>query len=280
MDTRFQLPTTIQTNAKPVAKSRQLVLAVDRFHGLVGRIIMDLVRFITEPRPCSYLDNETAQLEYRVPMLLDESKFSELLRRGWRRFGRYVFRPQCPACSKCRGIRIPLNSFRSTKSQRKALKRNQHIEVTVGPPSVSDDHIDLYNAYHDDMTARRGWPRNRTSPSDYYESFIGGDFDFAREFQYREDGRLVGVSLVDVTDCGTSSVYFYHEPEWRNLNPGTYSILKEIEYSQSLGLEHLYLGYWIGQNVSMDYKARFGPHELLEAYIEEDVEPVWKIETS
>lgn len=237
---------------------------------------MDLVRFTTEPRPCSYLDNETAQLEYRVPMLLDEAKFSELLRRGWRRFGQYVFRPQCPACSKCRSIRIPTETFQTTKSQRKALKRNQHVEFNIGPPTVTDEHVELYNDYHEDMTLRRGWPKNRTSTGDYYQSFIGGDFEFAREIQYRSAGRLIGVSLFDVTDCGSSSVYFFHDPEWRHLSPGTFSILREIEYTHGLGLPHLYLGYWIGENVSMDYKAKFNPHELLDEYIEEDAEPVWR----
>ena len=239
---------------------------------------MDLVRFTTPPRPCSYLDYETAALEYRVPMLLDESNFSELLRRGWRRFGQYVFRPQCPACSKCRSIRVPLATFRPTKSQRKALARNEHVEVFVGPPNVTDEHIELYNAYHEDMTSRRGWPRNRTSEGDYYQSYIGGHFDFACEFQYRSEGRLIGVSLVDVVACGTSSVYFYHAPEWRSLSPGTFSILQEIEYARSLNLPHLYLGYWIQENVSMDYKANFRPHELLDEYVEEEAEPVWRIQ--
>jgi arginine-tRNA-protein transferase len=239
---------------------------------------MDLIRFTTEPRPCSYLADESAQLEYRIPMMLDVSKYSELLRRGWRRFGQYVFRPQCPACSKCRGIRILVDTFRPSKSQRKAIKRNQHVEISVGPPTVSDEHVDLFNAYHEDMAIRRGWDRNRTSIQDYYQSFIGDDFNFAREFQYRSNGELIGVSLVDVTECGTSSAYFYHAPEWRSLSPGTFSILHEIEYTRSQGLPHFYLGYWISQNISMDYKSRFRPHEILEDFVEEDTEPVWRIE--
>jgi leucyl-tRNA---protein transferase len=263
-------------NADLIATSLERDLnSVNRHVRFSTTEIMDLVRFTTDPRPCSYIASESAQLEYRVPMLLDTSNFSELLRRGWRRFAQYVFRPQCAACNQCRPIRVPIESFQSTKSQRKALKRNQHIEVSVGPPTVSEEHVKLFNDYHDDMAVKRSWPRDQTSQEDYYTRFIGGDFEFAREFQYRQDGNLIGVGLVDATDCGASSVYFFHSPAWRSSSPGTFSILQEIEYARSQGLSHLYLGYWISQNISMDYKAKFGPHELLDEFVEEDREPVW-----
>lgn len=233
------------------------------------------MRFLTQPSTCSYLADETACLEYRVPWDLNSSSYAELLRRGWRRFGNYVFRPQCPACTKCRPLRVDVNQFRPSKSQRRTLKRNAHVAVSIGAADVSEERIELFNAYHADMTNRRGWNEHQTSTPEYAEGFLGSNFDFACEFQYRDAGRLVGVSLVDVTDHGLSSMYFYHDPEWRSLGPGTFSILTEIETAQRMRVPHLYLGYWIQENQSMEYKARFQPHELMQSWTDDDREPVW-----
>ncbi len=242
-------------------------------HGLP---FTDLIRFTAEPSACSYLNDETAQLEYRVPMNLDSATFQTLVERGWRRFGNYVFRPQCPVCRSCRSIRLRVRDFSLSKSQRRSQRRNSHIEVEVARPDVTDGHVDLFNAYHRDMSRRRGWPENSTSFQDYYESFIGGRFDFAREFRYWDKDRLVGIGIVDEVSDGVSSVYFYHDPAWRRFGPGTFSLLNEIEYSRQRGLDFVYLGYWIRDNASMSYKANFRPHELLAAYVDDSTEPDWR----
>lgn len=239
----------------------------------------DLIRFVTEASPCPYLPAESSQLEYRVPATLDAESLEKLIERGWRRFGNYVFRPQCQTCQKCRPLRIVLADFQPSKSQRRALRRNQHVELRVTQPQVTDQHVALFNAYHRDMAKRRQWPDNATSFQDYYDSFIGRPNEFAREFQYREDGKLIGVAIVDVFHEGLSSAYFYHDPSWRKLSPGTFSILKEIEWAKARSLRYSYLGYWIHENQSMDYKARFSPHEILDACVDLDEEPAWKIAT-
>jgi leucyl-tRNA---protein transferase len=235
----------------------------------------DLIRFVAEPSKCSYLPDRKAQLEYRVPANLTSDGFGELLRRGWRRFGNYVFRPRCSGCSECRSIRIPVADFRPTKSQRRTLRRNEHIDVCIGPPTITEQHIELFNAYHSDMSSRREWPENSTSFQDYFESFIGRRYDFAREMTYFDGDRLVGVGLVDIVGNAMSSAYFYHDPDWRKLGPGTFSALTEIEFARRTGLAHVYLGFWVRENQSMTYKARFRPHELLEGQVEENAEPVW-----
>ncbi len=234
------------------------------------------LEFRSPPNCCSYVPAETASLMYRLCAGLDAGRFQELLRRGWRRHGCHLFRPACPVCTRCRSLRVDITRFRPGKSQRRCLRRNQGVEVLVQRPTVTADHMRLYNAWHADMSARRGWQFHPTDMNDYAEAFLLGDWEFAREMLYLRDGRLAGVSLVDVVDDGLSSVYFYHDPEWRDLGPGTFSILQEIEFCRRTGRPHLYLGYWIAECPSMAYKANFGPHEVLERYVADDVEPVWR----
>lgn len=236
-------------------------------------------RTIEPERTCSYLDDEVAALEYRVYATLTPAELEELLSRGWRRFGTYVFRPACQACEKCIPLRIDVENFHPSKSQRKARNRNQHIQVTLHQPQVTRQHIDLYNAWHKDMTERRDWRPQQTNVYDYVEGFLSGEFSSIHEIRYWDDNVLVGVGLVDILPNSISSAYFYHAPAWRSLSPGTFSMLCEIQLAQQMGLRWVYLGYWIEKCQSMAYKNRFYPHQVLLERPDDDQEPGWETVT-
>jgi arginine-tRNA-protein transferase len=53
-------------------------------------------------------------------------------------------------------------------------------------------------------------------------------------------------------------------------------VLTELDYARRRNIPHLYLGYWIQQNQSMNYKAGYVPHELLNSFVDDQVEPVWQ----
>jgi arginine-tRNA-protein transferase len=108
------------------------------------------------------------------------------------------------------------------------------------------------------------------------DSFIDGHFSFAREFQYRSDGRLIGLGLVDMTASVMSSIYFFHDPEWRDAALGTYSLLREIRDGQENGRQWLYMGYYIRECGSMNYKNRFRPHEILQRYVSDAETSDWR----
>jgi arginine-tRNA-protein transferase len=231
---------------------------------------------VEPPRACSYLPEETASLEYRIVGPLTAARYAGLLRRGWRRHGRVVFRPRCPRCRLCRSLRVPVNEFRSSKSQRRTLKRNSGLDVQLCRTEVSDRHVELFNAYHADMSERRGWRPVSTTPEEYYASFLSGEYAFERELRYFAEGVLIGIGLVDIVPSGLSSIYFYHDPALRGSAVGVFSILTEIDVCRQLGIEFLYLGYWISRCPSMAYKADYRPHELLEEYVGDRDEPVWR----
>jgi len=237
----------------------------------------ELVRIIEPPRECSYLPGETASLEYRVLSGIHETQYEQLLSRGWRRFGTQFFRPACVNCVKCRSIRVDVKAFTPDKSQRRCERRNAGIRVERGRPTVSQAHLDLYNAYHRSMHEEKGWRENETDRQAYWQSFLSGDWPFAHEMRYFRGSELVGVALIDIVPSATSSIYFYHAPDWRPDSPGTYSLLQEIALARQLGKRYLYLGYWIPENRSMAYKAGFSPHELLTSYHADEVEPQWQL---
>lgn len=228
--------------------------------------------------PCSYLPEQSAKMAYRLAQNLSESRYEELLERGWRRFGRVLFRPNCPTCTACTGIRVPALTFHPSKSQRRCLKTFSdlsNLTLTIQKPTLSPDHIHLYNHYHLDMHHRRQWPFREITRDQYFESFLEGHFPFSREFQYRLNDQLIAVGLVDITANAMSSIYFYHSPEWRNAGIGTYSVLKEIHHAQELNRNWLYLGYYIRECPSMNYKNSFRPHQLLQQFPDDQQSPIW-----
>ena len=143
---------------------------------------------------------------------------------------------------------------------------------------MSNEHISLYNHFHLDMHHRRQWPCREITKDQYRESFLEGHFEFAREFQFRDKGQLIGLGLVDVTASVMSSIYFFYNPEYRDCGLGTFSIQKEIEDGRTNRRSWLYMGYYIRDCGSMNYKNRFRPHEILQSYVADDEMPVWQEE--
>ena len=74
---------------------------------------------------------------------------------------------------------------------------------------------------------------------------------------------LVAVSLCDRLSDGVSMVYSFFDPAHSHRSLGTWMILDQIERTRMMGLDYLYLGYWVQGSRKMAYKARFGPQERL-----------------
>lgn len=225
---------------------------------------------------CPYLPGERSRMRYRVVENCGAETYQRLLERGWRRFGSLFFRPGCLACQECRSLRVDVAAFRPNRSMRRAWHKNRDLEVVVEPPSVSREHLALYDRYHDDMSRRKSWPEKLAEPFDYYLTFVHGRQEFGREILYRRGGRLVMVALVDLLPRAVSAVYTFYEPELRHRSLGVYSVLRQIELARSTGRPHVYLGYRVEGNASMRYKARYRPHQVLVGRPELDERPDWE----
>lgn len=240
-----------------------------------GVPLVQISRFVTRPYACSYLPRETAQLDYRIIAAISSSAYADLLARGWRRFGMSFFRPVCVACSECRSLRVRVQDFHPSESQRRNFRRNARFQTVVQPPTFTPEHLRLYNTYRADMHLRRGWPTDPMTEAEYRRTFIENPGDFAREFLLFDGRNLVGVGLADVVPGAISSITFFHDPEYRRNALGVLSLLRQLEFAQGNGLAHHYLGYWIAGCQSMAYKSQYRPHEILAAYPDANDEPVW-----
>lgn len=86
--------------------------------------------------------------------------------------------------------------------------------------------------------------------------------------QYRLDGRLIAVGVVDILPKCLSSVYLFWDPDYAFLSLGKYSAMQEINWVREKQvhcptLQYYYLGYYIHSCSKMRYKAAYRPSELL-----------------
>jgi arginine-tRNA-protein transferase len=213
---------------------------------------------------CSYLPGLRARFHYRLEDDLDPAVYEELLERGWRRFGRLLFRPCCAACQECRSLRVEVVAFRPSRSQQRCWRANQDLRVVVQPPRLSRQHLELYRRFHEDMEGRRGWRPAAAAPEEYYQTFVEGHGAFGWEMAFLHGEKLLAVALVDRLSRSLSSVYSYYDPEERRRGLGVYAVLCQIRWARQLGLPYQYLGYRVLGNPSMRYKAKYRPHQLLE----------------
>lgn len=215
-----------------------------------------------EPGACSYLPEQTWRLPLRLPVRsLTREEMSERLASGDRRQGRLLYRTACPECRACEPIRLDLARFRPDKTQRRVLRKGDGaFRLELGPPEIDDERVRLYNLHKHGRDLAAG---ERTTDLDAYRSFLGESCCETFEMRYYADDVLAGVALVDRAEDALSAVYYYWDPKFSALSPGVYSVLKQVEFARSQGLQYLYLGLFIGPCAKMAYKGVFLPNERL-----------------
>lgn len=228
--------------------------------------MIDLKRayeFVAADRACPYLPNRVSKTQYLVIDNCNVDEYQRLLDHGYRRFGRLFFNPICDGCYECLSMRIDVENFQLSRSFKRVIKTNKNTKVIIRKPSMTKQHLDLHQRYHDDMDDRRNWNSEKTSSDHYYGSFVEGAGEFGYELLYFDGLKLIGVALVDILPEAISAVYCFYDPEYRDLSIGTFSILKQIEIAKRKGIKYVYLGYWVKENASLKYKERFKPFEIL-----------------
>jgi arginine-tRNA-protein transferase len=185
--------------------------------------------------------------------------YHQLMNASFRRSGLVVYQPVCSGCRQCLPIRVPIATFQASKSQRRCLRRNTDLAITIGKPIATDEKYDLYHRY---MTQ---WHQSQADHDrEGFESFLYASPVDTLEFCYRDPaGVLIGVGICDLCSHSLSSVYFYHDPSARQRGLGVYSALKEIEFARTAGISYYYLGYWVDGCQTMQYKADYRPCEIL-----------------
>ena len=224
----------------------------------------NITEILEEAKQCAYFDDKLADTRYKFIKNCDANTFHKMLERGWRRFGNVHFRPECSTCDECKTIRINVQDFKFSKSQKRIMAKNKDIQVYVQKPSLSLDHLNLFNKYHKYMETKKGWKENKIDANDYQQSYVDGASTFGKEILYFLDDKLIAIALSDMTKDSISCVYCFYDHEYESRSLGKFSILAQMSIAKQANIEHLFLGYWIKDHYSMGYKEDYAPFEILQ----------------
>ncbi len=220
----------------------------------------DLKVYTTYPHSCSYLEDQEATTLFVDPrQSVDKTLYSKLSVLGFRRSGNHIYRPHCSHCDACIPARIPVADFAPSRGQRRILRRNDDLMVAACEDIRDDEAFDLYHRYiclrHADGDM---YPPDR----EQYEAFLNGVWDCTRYYRFYDKGRLVALAVVDELEDGLSAIYTFFEPGENRRSLGSFAILWQVEKARELGLDYVYLGYWIRDCRKMAYKSDYRPLEL------------------
>lgn len=223
--------------------------------------------------PCNYLPDQEERLLIAVDERLHNSESYEwLMTQGFRRSGEQSYRPHCPSCSACQSVRVLVNDFSPTKSQKRCKKRNQALIIKQSS-HLKDSYYPLFEAYintlHQDGSM---YPASFKQ----YQSFLSCTLTkqlFIETWlpaSTTQEETLLCVAVTDVLSNALSAVYTFYHPDYKRNSLGVFSILTQISLCKEMTLPYLYLGYQIDDCQKMNYKNRYFPFERF-------IEQQWQI---
>lgn len=200
------------------------------------------------------------------PLVLSPFTLDDYLAQGWFRSSSSMYRARIlcfeQALHEVINVRLNLKDYTPKKRLRR-IKRKVHerFEVIVRPFQNSAEKERLYQQH----THRfRGFLQKSL-----YHYLKGDDEEryHLSIFQTYEvcvfdKGQLIGFSLFDVGESAIASIIGVFDINYERYSIGTFTMLQEIEYAQSLNFKYYYPGYVLHGTSIFDYKLRLGDMEF------------------
>jgi leucyl-tRNA---protein transferase len=223
--------------------------------------------FLTPGGPCPYLPGQTERKVFaRLSGSLAQPLNEALTHSGFRRSQMIAYRPACETCSACVSVRIVVDEFDLSRTQRRIIRRNTDLIRSDVPAEATREQFALLRTYLDSRHSGGGMSDmglfdyvamvEETPVETHLAEFRAPTADGSR-------GALVACALTDVLRDGLSMVYSFYHPGEVARSLGTHMILDHVRAAKARNLPYVYLGYWVRGSDKMDYKARFQPLEAL-----------------
>ncbi len=228
--------------------------------------------YLTSPSPCPYLPGMVERKVFTHLVGKRAASLNDMLTQtGFRRSQTIAYRPACENCRACVSVRVLVDDFKPSASQRRVLRDNADLIGHAAPAKPTGEQYSLFRAYLDRRHPDGGMAD--MSVLDYSMMVEDSHIDtIVTEYRQRGvdsfltgrgEGPLIAACLTDRLSDGLSLVYSFYEPETSRRSLGAYVILEHIARARALGLPHVYLGYWVEGSRKMAYKGAYLPQERL-----------------
>jgi arginine-tRNA-protein transferase len=179
-----------------------------------------------------------------------------LLAKGWRHFGDHFYRYNLGLYNfEIRAVyplRVNLEKFTFSKSQRRVLNKNQDLRSVIRPIELTKEKNALFKRHI--CRFKEGIP---DSLADFLSDEPSSVPCEALEVCVYNGKKLLAVSFFDIGRESISSIYGMFEPAETTRSLGILTMLLEIKYAFERGKKFYYHGYAYEGNSFYDYKKRF-----------------------
>jgi len=179
---------------------------------------------------------------------------------GFRRSHGIAYAPACPYCQACMAVRIVVDDFKKSKSQRRIWNRNSDLSCEILPAVATGEQFELFDRYQKGRHAG-----GEMAKMDYFEfqNLVEETPVETSIVEFRDaDDCLVGAILTDRLASGLSAVYSFFDPDEEKRSLGSEMLLWLIDYAKACSFAYIYLGYWVKGSPKMAYKSKFSPLEV------------------
>ncbi|NJB85632.1 arginine-tRNA-protein transferase [Lewinella marina] len=204
--------------------------------------------------------------EKSTPFVLSPESLDWHLAKGWYRMGSTIFtthflffqnRPFSAIW-----IRIDLQNFKFSRSQRKLLRKNaQLFDTAIAPRCIDEERERLYRKYADSFDGRLS-PSVADSLEDYDNEVLFNTWEVTVRDRVRQ--QLVASSYFDLGGRSAASILGIFDPDLKSFSLGYYTMLLEIEHCLQQGFRYYYPGYVVPGYQRFDYKLRLGKAEYFD----------------
>jgi arginine-tRNA-protein transferase len=194
--------------------------------------------------------------EYFFAQSVEPGLLDWLLAHGWRHFGVYFYRYSQDhfggQTRNVRPVRVALDDFRLSKTQRRVWRKNADLRAVIRPAAIDEAKIAMFERHKARFT--------HNVPHSLYDflsdapASVPGD---GRECCVYDGDTLLAASFFDVGAESVSAVYAMFEPAASARSLGLYTMLCEIEFARAHGKRFYYQGYCHDTPSFYDYKKRF-----------------------
>lgn len=208
--------------------------------------------------------------EHFVSWSQTPEQMDSLWERGWRHFGPIFYRYKEAITNDgvrhVLPLRVDIEGFAPSKSQRRVLRKNLDVEVRVKRAQLDAERQQLFDRHK---------LRFKDNIPNSLEDFLGPAPQagpcLTIEVGGYLDNKLIAASYLDVGSTSVSSIYAYFHPDHSDRSLGTATVLWEMVVARRSNKRWYYPGYCYVEPSGYDYKRHFHP---MQCYNWEGWEPL------
>lgn len=185
------------------------------------------------------------------PYSLAPSDLDLYLEKGWFRLGKNLFTTSFLTFQETLfdafWLRIALDSFEPSRSQKEILKKTSAFRVEEGVFEWTEEKEALFQKYREGVSFQ---------PAPHLEGVVpetGNLFD-SREICLYDGDRLIACGVFDLGETAAEGIISFFDPEYRRLSPGKALMLRKMLFCKEKGLTWFYPGYVVPGYPRFDYK--------------------------